>query len=287
MEIPDRYKKAVGRYEPIKENGLTLYPITMEEYEEFSSARLAIEVMQQTFPAKYVAMPLLSAFYAMDFDAIMKGQPPIGWFQHALLFLALVLRLGQGMEAQERLKCFKLEINPNEPRQLKRIVFSDEGMNEREITPVLFSQLRPVFAAQNGIELISEAENPELIEAERDIAEAKAPHMKQDPYDVITTVAIWSHCDEAEINSWPILKFERRRRAIQRNLDYIICAINEGAGCTYKGGNPYPSPFLERDKTDSSALMPLSNFAGGQGEKAVYQQMATGTQNVPPPEFRT
>lgn len=286
MEIPERYKKAVGRCEPIETDGLTLYPIEMEEYEEFTSARPAIEVMQQTFPAKYAVMPLLSAFYAMDFDAIMDGQPPIGWLQHALLFFALALRLGRGEEPQERLRHFKLEIEPDDQRKLKRVVFSGKDGNEHSITPILFSKLRPVLAAQNGIELVSESENPELIEAERDLAAAKAPHLKLDIYDAVATVSLWSHCDETEINGWPILKFERRRRALQRSLDYTICAINEGAGCTYKGGNPVPSLFFDREKMDSSALMPLSNFAGGQGEKAVYQQMATGAQNAPPPEFQ-
>lgn len=287
MNIPDRYIKAVGRYEPIQIDGLTLYPILMKDYELFSSARPAIEVMQQTFPVQYAIQPLLSAYYSMDIDALIQGEQPVGWFHRTLLFLALALRLGTDEEPQERVKHFSIVFDKNDPRQLLRVAYLDENGKEQSITPILFSTLRPVLAAQNGIELIDEADNPELIQAERDIAEARSLPMKQDLYDLQATVGLWSNCDEEEIDGWPILKFDRRRRSIQRSFDYVICAINEGAGCKFKGGNPVPSMFFDRLKTESSALSPLSTFAGGHGESAVQQQMASGVQNAPPPEFQT
>ena len=289
MKLPAQYIKAIGRYEPIRFGDVVAYPILMDEYEEFLSAKPAIEAMQQTFKVRYAVKPLLSALYAMDMDSVLGEEQPLGLFNCALAFLALSLRLGRGKSLEARVRQFRLMYSKTDPTDLQRIAYT-QTINGKEqeisISPVLFSEMRPVLAAQNGIELIDEADNPELVQAERDIAELNCPPMKQDIYAAISTVATFSHCDESEINSWPILKFDYRRKAIQRSLDYVICSINEGAGCKFKGGNPCPSPFFDKLKTSNSGLMALSSFAGGQGEKAVMQQMATGAQNAPPPEFQ-
>ena len=275
MQLSVEHKRLAANYKEIHAEGLTLYPITVEEYEAFSIARAAIEAMQQSFEVKYVSMPLLAAYYAMDYDAYLAGQTPCGLFSQALLFLALALRLGRGEDMSRRIRAFQLVCADGDMTRLRAVRF-EQGGEEKEITPVTFSRLRPVLAAQNGIELISETANPELVEAERDIAAAKSMNLKPDFYDLRATVAALTRQDEEEINGWPILKLVRQQRAIQRALDYVVHGINAGAGCSWKGGNPTPSPFFDRERSDSPALMRLSDFAGGAGERAVEQQQTSG-----------
>lgn len=46
-------------------------------------------------------------------------------------------------------------------------------------------------------------------------------------------------------------------------LSYL--RIGESQGTKWKGGNPYPSPFFDRVREDSPALIAMDKFAGGKG----------------------
>lgn len=271
MEIPVTYRKAIGKYQTVEVNGLPLYPITVEEYEEFLTARTALEFMQQTMPVRYATMPLLAAYYAQDYDAVSNNESPTGLFYRVLLLLALALGIGKGKPAQDRVQQFQVVCDTNDHSCLKALRFCLNGEEIRQITPAQFTALRPIIAAQNGIEPPSESANPELVEAEQDIAQMQSAQLNVDFYTLRATMAALSHCDETEIDQWPILKFQQRQQAIQRAVGYIVCSISEGYGAKWKSGNPYPSLFYDRMKTENAALMPLGNFAGGAAAKAMQQ----------------
>lgn len=276
MDTLRKYQRAVRRCEPIASEGVTVYPITVAEYDDFTAARPAIEIIQQSLPVRFASMPLLSAFYVMEAEAWVQALPAVGLLYRALLFLALSLRLGEGVEAAERVKLFQLVTDTKDPRRLAYIQFEAGGEKNR-LTPVQFQRLRPILAAQNGIDLVSESANPDLIEAERDIAEQSGPGLDVNIGSLIAAVSALSGADEAEIEAWPIRRLAERQKAYYRTLNFLICGIAETQGTKWKGGNPFPSPFFDRRTDGSSALMPLDNFAGGKGTQAVRQAMGAET----------
>ena len=262
-KLPLSIQKAVNRYENVEMDGLTFCPIRVDEYEAFLAARIGIEVIQSSLPLSMISMPLLSALYKMDYDAVLEGQAPTGLFSRCLLFLALSLRLGEGREITARLKLFSVEVSPQDPSKLMQIRFKLNGDEIYTISPVQFARYRPVLAAQNGIELYPDDANPELIRSQQVLAAKNAPDLDVSIDAIISGVAALTNTDEAEIYDWPILKLERRRTALQRVVDYIVCGINEGAGCKWKKGNPVPSMWYEKER-ENTTLIDMSEFTKGQ-----------------------
>ena len=149
-----------------------------------------------------------------------------------------------------------------------------------EITPIQFHRLRPILAAQNGIELASEDANPDLVQAERDIAGAKGPKLDVKLDSLIAAVAALSGVNEEEIEDWPIRKLQNRQQALNRTLNFLVCGIGETQGTKWKGGNPYPSAFYDRLQTDSASLIAMDQFAGGKGLQAVKNQGAAAPPKI-------
>lgn len=263
MALTPYIKKRIQRYEPVEAEGLTLYPVTMAEWEDFIYARPAIDMVQQSMPPLYAAMPLLSAYFKMDHEAVTAGQEPVGLFAGALLMLALSLRLGTGRTAEERLKLFRLKVDAQDQSRLTAVVFWAEGEEMHSVTPVQFQRLREIIAAQNGIALTSDDANPELVEAERALHEAESAALSGDLGEKIAAVCALCRVEEAEVEEWPILKFDTRAKAWQRIMGFMVCGIAQAQGSRWKGGNPYPSLFYERTDHESGALRPMSDVTRG------------------------
>lgn len=263
-EIPMQYRNAVDTYQIIDFEGIKLHPIPVRDYEAFRNARPALDFLQQSLPVRFLSMPILSAYYTMDAENSQQGKEPDGLFLRAMLFLVLSLRYEPELDLQERLRsfCAGVYASADDPTVLKRIRFTQDG-EEKEITPVLFQRMRPVLAAQNGIELISTDANPELIEAERDLAELNGPEMDYDLQALISFVSALSRTEESEIYDWPILKLNRRRDSYERVLQYLLCGFASASGAQFKGGNPVPSPIYARKTQRSSALIDMTEFTKG------------------------
>lgn len=261
-EIPLQYREAVDTYEPIDFEGIKLYPITVREYPTFQNARPAIDFLQQSLPVRYLSMPLLSAYYAMDVENHKEGRPSDELFFRAVLFLALALRIGKGEPLEDRIEQFHIVADANDHTILKGIDFYQDG-TEKRITPVLFQRLRPVLAAQNGIQLLSNDANPELVEADRDLAELSGPELDYDFSALLSTLSVLSGTKEKEMYDWPILQMNRNREAWSRILNFLVYGIASANGAKFKGGNPVPSPFFDRLEQDSDALIDMGKFTGG------------------------
>ena len=274
-ELPLNIKKSIGKYEPIETDGLTLYPVKVEEYYEFLSARHAIEFMQQRLPISLMSEPLLSAYFKLDIGQEDAEQQD-GLFASALLMLALALRLKSGQSIEERLKAFQIVVDQNDPTRLKHVRFLKDGEEMIVITPVLFQKIRPIIAAQNGIELHSDLDNPELVDAERDLME-KSANLEMSVEGFVSAAALVANVDEKEIYDWEILKLHNRLDSAKRVLDYMICGIGESQGTKWQGGNPNPNPWFAKKREGNIGLIPLEKFAGGQGMNAVSN--ATQRQN--------
>ncbi len=274
MELTEKQRRLVRRYQPIEADGLTLYPVTVAEYESYLVARPAIECMQQALPAGCISLPLLAALYRIDYTSLKEGKAANGMFVRSLLALALSLRLGEGEPPEERVKRFTIVCDPDDPSRLRSVRFQTGG-GEAEVTAVQYQRLRPIIAAQNGAQIWPDDANPELVEAEREIAGARAPKLDMRLEGLIASVAVLCGAEEEEIEAWPILKLQNRQQACRRAMDYLICGIAETQGTKWKGGNPNPSPWFEKIRAESSSLMPLESFAGGEGLKAVQRAGAS------------
>jgi len=267
-ELPLNIQKSIDTYEPIEVDGLTLYPVRVRNYYEFLSARPSIEFMQQRLPLELMSEPLLSAYFRLDTGQV-KGKEPTGLFMSALLALSLALRLRPEGSIEEQVRQFQIVLHPNDKSRLKHIRFIKDGEEQIDLTPVQFQKLRPIIAAQNGIELMEDSANPELVDAERDLVDSKAPKLDINIHSFITAAALVSGKDEKEIYEWEILKLHRRLDAAKGVLDYVINGIGETQGTKWKGGNPNPNPWFKRQKDGNAGLMPIESFASGQGLQAV------------------
>jgi len=268
-ELPMHIKSAVRKYEPIDTDGLTLYPVLVKEYDTFLMARPALEVLQQSFPVRLMRVPLLTALYQMDYEAVTSGQMPTGLFSRALLAIALSLRLGEGLDPAERMRQFRVAVDREKPETLLRLEYAVGG-ETKEITPLTFQKVRPIIAAQNGVKLESDMADPDLVQAEKDLAEQSGVSLNANVDDLVSAISALSGNDEADIEEWPILKLQRRQTAYKRMLDYLVCGFGQVNGTTWKGGNPVPHPFFDRIESGGfGAHMALRDFAGGAGERAV------------------
>ena len=272
-KLPSKYTKLINKYKPIETEGFTLYPITVEHYEEFLLASQAICFMQQALPIQLMSIPLLSAFFMMDLDRTFRKEAPTGLFTSAVLSLVLAMRLADDEEsAIEVCKELVAVTDKENPTKLKALVFRRDiraGREPRTITPYQYENIRRVIAAQNGLTIPDELDNPELVEAEHDLAEKGAPKLDTKVINMINAAAALTGKEEEEIYGWPILKLSRRLESFKRIIDYMVCAIGEGNGASWKNGNPTPHPFFDRIKGGSDALISMESFAGGEGLRAM------------------
>lgn len=262
----------VGRiraFEPIEAEGLTLYPIRVEEFDAFSHARGAIEFLQQSLPVTLLSKPLLQAYYSIELEAAARGEKSVGLLYEAILFLLMALRAGDGDEIEKRVERVRIVPREDDVTRLERLEFRLSDERVANITPVQFQRLRPILAAQNGIELLSDRANPDLVQAERDLAELNAPDLEFGLEQVLAAVALVSGCDEEEMGAWPILKLMLRKEALQRMMGYLACSMSAAAGGKWKGGNPVPNPIFARVNDHAGGVVDMASFAGGTGMRAV------------------
>lgn len=280
-DLPKRVLRSIQRYEPVVTDGMTLYPIAVDEYEEFVIARPAIDFMQQRLPIALMNVPTLQAYYTIDVDSILDEQIPSGLLSRALLFLALALRIGVGEDPEKRARMLRPKVKDGDIRKLAGLQFSPDGEEIHIITPAMFQRWKPILAAQNGIELLPDDTNPELVNAEQTVLSKNAVELDTSIESLVASVAALSGAEEADLYEWPILKLQNRQRALKRAMDYLICGIGEAQGTKWKRGNPTPNPYFDRVRNDSAGAISLDEFADGAGAKAYQQQEQGQARNEP------
>lgn len=262
-------QKSIRKYEPIEIDGLKLYPITVDRYEEFLFARRSLDFLQQSLPVNLISVPLLDAYYRMDIQAVENGEQGSGLFTAALLLLGLALRLTPHGDVEQILNSFQIVADRNDTSRLKYLRFTTDGEEIHQFTPIQFTRLKPILAAQNGVELESTDANPELIEADHVLAEKNAPDLEMSIEAMVNAAALLTKTDESDIMNWPILKLENRLSSAKKFLDYVICGIGAAQGTSWTGGNPSPHPWFERTKKKDGGLIAVEKFANGQGLQAI------------------
>lgn len=266
-------ERQINRYLPVTFEGLTFYPVAVEEYEVFMACAPALGFMQQSLPVAMLSIPLLTAFLHME-DAWAQakhdednGDPNAkiagALFSASVLALLLALRLGHGEPMNERMSRARPVFEDRSGSKLKALVLRGNAGEAIEITPAKFGRIRPLIAAQNGIEIQPLDANPELVEADRAVRMANAPDLEVNLTDKVSFVCNVTGKDEEEIYNWPILKFNRRAASVERTLNFLVFGIGENSGMIkFKNGNPCPSPIFQR-KHGSLGMIAIDKFRRG------------------------
>lgn len=261
-------KTAIRQGKPIEELGLTFYPIKMSFYEQFLACKDALLLRQSTLPVKYISCNFLDAVFRYEIDTVNEGKSGSGMFYRLMLLLAM--SLGIDIDIGEYLAngniAIKTDKNGKETLVIK--MTQREGESPVEISSKDFSQkIRPLIAEQNGLELPDEAENNELVEAEKEMRQLQQGDVTLNGNigDLLSTVAYLSNVRETEIDEWTIREFESRKRAIDRTKNYTLYRQAELSGMvTFKKGNPYPSLYFDAIDTNKG-VMPLADMAKQMG----------------------
>ena len=265
--------RAVRRSEPIEICGLTLYPITMRDYDEFVICKDALAILHSSLPAKYLAMDFLSALFALALDEMRlseQSQPTenSAAFQRVIRLLYLALRISDDViDIGEDI----VYVQKDNALVIDHIIIHQNG-DEITLTPAVFSsRIRPLLAYQNGIELLDERTNPDLIkEYKKYQKKDEGVHLKASVDGLIASVAYQSHVSEAELMDWTVKQFDGRVRAIEREKRYSMYGQAEMSGfVSFKEGNPAPSWCydVDEDLPGSSSLSKLGETLDGAGMK--------------------
>lgn len=270
-ELPFSIQTKIDRYQPVRVGNFTMYPVTVEKARLFSMARPALEFPQQSLPVALLNVPILDAFYKMEMQTNAETGKITGVLLAAILALALSLRLVDGEEPGELLSRVLIVPDGADPSKLREIGFiTDTGIVS--VTPRQFQRMRPIMAAQNGVELPSETANPEILEMERLMNQKEQEDIDPKLCDKIIYVAQGNGVSEDEIYDWPILKLERHTAILTRKADYAAVQLASMTGMVqFKGGNPVPSPYFAKAKTGLRSMRGIES-AGSGAENAVRSQ---------------
>lgn len=224
---------------PVTVLGLNLFPIKMSHYEDYISCKDSLLIRMSTLPLKYMTMDYFSAIYALEMD--FAKDKPIGVFSQLIRLLQLSLRVDWSDEDISRL--FVCEKENNEIIIKKIRVTQNNKIHF--FTPQQFSsELRPMIAKINGLELPDESENVDLVRANEEKAKLnqKGKPLKRSADDLIASVAFQSKCRESDIMDWTVKEFFSRIKAIEREKRHSLYGQAELSGMvSFKNGNPAPS----------------------------------------------
>lgn len=246
--------------EPIDCCGLTLWPVLMWNYGEFLSCAQVWRLRLSALPYPFCTLDFFSALLASDTDGNRKGRPS-GLFAAALRMLALSTRT----DAADLLHPGRIRLgHRGELPTVEEIVLM-QNRAEVAVPAARLPVLRQLIAEQNGLELPDEADNPDLVEQKTTSGTSSRYAEQFSVEDMIASVAYQSRLREKEILGWTVREFENRRRAIDRDKHYMLCAAAELSGMVkFPDGNPARSWLLDTVDT-MRGTVPISKIAQKMG----------------------
>lgn len=257
--------EAIENDEPVTIDGFTLYPIQVRQYRQFSAVQSSLLIRQGSLPVDYAVRSYLGALHAMDIDAYKESGQALGLIRGILTMLALSMRFPADVFARQA----TIKVRDGDERELASIQIH-AGEMILSLTPAVFDRLRPVIAAQNGLELPDETENADLVEAENDISSQDAISLNLDFNTLLASVARDQHCRRKDLLDYTIREFFELRDAIQRDKLFTLYKMAELNGTKFTKGNPWPSWCYE-SKAQSNALISMAQFMAGPGSAATMK----------------
>ena len=263
MDNLTRYAEAIDNDEPILIDGFQLYPIYVRDYRRFEAAKNALLIRQGSLPVKYAVKRYLSALFEMDRDAYDETGQSLGFIAGTITILALALRLPVDVVV----RAAQIKVNEANESELISIEFT-VGDTLYRLTPELFDRMRPILAAQNGLELPDETENADLVEAEADIAAKNTVNVDVNFETLLASVARDQRCRRADLMEYTIREFFGLKDAIERDKMFTIYQTAELSGqVKFTKGNPCPSWCYDR-KEKATSLISMRDFMAGPGSVA-------------------
>lgn len=265
-----QYLREFRRNAPIEYNGLTLYPLTVDQYETFLSAKPAIELMQGSLPPALARLGWLECLWELDKQSIQTNGKAAGFMRQLILLLAECLRLTPVKSANGHTG-YPLRPTLDKEMRITGILL------ENTSAPTLISkqqagEIRRIIALQNGYEMPNESWNAELLRESKRGQKGDA-NLTFSLEDLVYSVAINSGKEPEEVWDWPIRKFQLAQNAIDRRLGYQIFTQAEMTGMVkFNDGNPYPTWKYDRKTELPSGFKTLEEleastkgFFGDQG----------------------
>ena len=263
--LDTRKQLAILKEQPEEFGGLLFYPVTMEHYSLFRDCELALTLRQSTLPATYAVKNFAQALYALDIDALLKTGEATGIWSRFVIAICLALRI----PIQNVGKFVRQITDPERPNELKAIIVTQHTEDSERVvrlTPQQLTQVRTIIARQNGSQLPDESENPELVQAEQDIADYQKSKLIPSIETMVAAVAANQHVRLSDVYSWTIYEFEQTKSAIERDRGYLVYNAGEMSGMVkFKNGNPYPSIFFDK-KRESSAVVSVDSLKSRLGD---------------------
>ena len=244
--------QALLRYEPIELNGLVYYPIRVADYDKWQATKPVLTLRQGTLPAVFACMPYLQCVWALQFDAMVRGEHSGSTWDLLACLMFLSLRLSDKDIIQPI-------GNRDAPGTITAMRITKDG-EVYDIPTLEFHSVRKLIAEQNGAELPDEADNPDLVEAAEDISSSGNVHLKYDFADMLTSVASEMKLRRSDVLEWSVKEFDDVMRSIKRRYGYFTASIAESNGAKFKSGNPYPTWIFDKDKDEFAGLIPLSKL---------------------------
>jgi len=258
-------QQKIKRYLPIDLNGLTFYPITVENYQSYQSAKQVLLMRMSALPVKYAVKTYLEALWLLDIDNYEKTGSFAGYIGSIIRLLRLALRLG----ANE----IDIVTDTETGRDLKALQITQNGKTVT-LKPIEFMAIRQLLAEQNGDELPDEADNLDIVQSEAIIAELNAKNLDYDIENQIMAVAVEMKMRKAEIYEWTIKEYTDVVSAITLSKQHLICGIGEMSGASWKGGNPAPSWCFPMKK-DGNHLISMDSFQREHGDIQISDTVPT------------
>ena len=213
--------------------GLQFSPLKMDVYPLWLSCSGALTLRMAALPARYAIKCYADALYTMLRD---KGDMNYVMFK-------MLMGLSIGIPEDKINECI---LDYGDREGLKSVVVR-WGEYQGAFLPRQLNEVRAAIAEMNGAELPDENDNPEIMQAEEDLKSlGKRQDLKLDLFDEFASVAAISNMRMEEIRNMTILEYSRLKRAHSRRLMYTVCAIAEGNGTKFKGGNPAPNWMFDR-----------------------------------------
>ena len=222
-----------GWGDPQEVFGLTFSPLKMDVYPLWLSCSGALTVRLSTLPARYAIKCYADALYTMFRES--------GDMRYMMFKVLMGLSIGIPEEMINR--CI---LESGDKDGLRSVIIK-YGEYQSAILASQLGDVRKAIADMQGVELPDESDNAEIMEAEDDLKSSGNRHnLKLDLYDEMASVAAISNLRMGDIREMTILEYTRLKRAHNRRLMYTACAIAEGNGTKFKGGNPAPTWMFDR-----------------------------------------
>jgi len=259
MAFLDKYRHELLKNAPVVYEGMTLHPLTVEDYDIYSAGKAPYELMLSSVKdPKAARLNWCACLWALDKRCEQQTGTVGDFLAVALYVFATALRLKPSYDGS-----FPLRPVFAENGDLTAVMLGDPRdaglLNMQQMDCV-----RQIIAAQNGYTIPDENWNPELVRAAQENAARGAASLEWSMEDLVASVALNSGCRPADIYDWPIREFHQAQDAIDRKLGYLVCSAAELIGnVKFTKGNPYPSWKFNRKSEMPAGFRSISDIDAG------------------------